>query len=125
MPITRRSFVTSSIAALSPPALHLPWAAPYDLILRGGTVFDGTGAPGRIADVAVRAGKIAAVARRIASRGKVEIDARHLAVAPGFIDIHSHADGTLFDDPRVESVIRQGVTTIVVGQDGSSRITRR
>src|SRR5205085_1352622 len=43
------------------------------------------------------------------------------AVAPGFIDIHSHGDGSLWDDPRAESVVRQGVTTIVVGQDGSSR----
>src|ERR1044071_7879952 len=119
MPTTRRTFLASAEAGLSAftaPALDLSWAAPYDLVLRGGTVFDGTGAPGRVADVAVRAGKIAAVARRIASRGADELDARHLAVAPGFIDIHSHADGTLFDDPRVESVIRQGVTTVVVGQ---------
>ena len=125
---TRRAFLAASGAGLSAfaaPALDLSWAAPYDLVLRGGTVFDGTGAPGRVADVAVRAGKIAAVARRITSRGAEEIDARHLAVAPGFIDIHSHADGTLFDDPRVESVIRQGVTTVVVGQDGSSRIPDR
>src|ERR1044071_6342874 len=125
---TRRAFLAASGAGLSAfaaPALALSWAAPYDLVLRGGTVFDGTGAPGRVADVAVRAGRIAAVARRIVSRGADEIDARHLAVAPGFIDIHSHADGTLFDDPRVESVIRQGVTTVVVGQDGSSRIPDR
>jgi N-acyl-D-aspartate/D-glutamate deacylase len=127
-PTTRRTFLASTgagLSALAAPALDLSWTAPYDLIVRGGTVFDGTGAPGRMADVAVRAGKIAAVARRIGSRGKEEIDARHLAVAPGFIDIHSHADGTLFDDPRVESVIRQGVTTVVVGQDGSSRIPDR
>ena len=127
-PTTRRTFLASTgagLSALAAPALDLSWTAPYDLIVRGGTVFDGTGAPGRMADVAVRAGKIAAVARRIGSRGKEEIDARHLAVAPGFIDIHSHADGTLFDDPRVESVIRQAVTTVVVGQDGSSRIPDR
>src|ERR1041385_8044539 len=125
MPPNRRTFLATAgagFSALVAPAFHFPWSAPYDLILRGGTVFDGTGAPGRVADVGVWAGKIATVARRIASRGRVEIDARHLAVAPGFIDIHSHADGTLFDDPRVESVIRQGVTTIVVRQDGSSRI---
>jgi N-acyl-D-amino-acid deacylase len=128
MPPTRRSFLAATgagLTALAAPALDLSWTAPYDLILRGGTVFDGSGAPGRIADVAVQGGRIAAVARRIASRGKEEIDARHHAVSPGFIDIHSHADGTLFDDPRVESVIRQGVTTVVVGQDGSSRIPNR
>jgi N-acyl-D-amino-acid deacylase len=76
-------------------------------------------------DVAVGGGRIAAMARRIPDRGTVEIDARGLAVAPGFIDIHSHADGSLFSDPRAESVIRQGVTTIVVGQDGSSRFPSR
>src|SRR5260221_5430836 len=128
MPPPRRSFLAATgagLSALAVPAIDLSWAAPYDLVLRGGTVFDGSGAPGRVADVAVQGGRIAAVARRIASRGKEEIDARHLAVSPGFIDIHSHADGTLFDDPRVESGIRQGVTTVVVGQDGSSRIPNR
>ena len=125
---TRRSFLAatgSGLAALALPPLDLPWVSGYDLILRGGTVFDGRGAPGRVADVAVRAGRIAAVAPRIRSRGTEEIDVRGLAVAPGFIDIHSHADGSLFQDPLVESVIRQGVTTVVVGQDGSSRVPTR
>ena len=125
---TRRSFLAASgsgLAALALPPLHLPWAATYDLILRGGTVFDGRGSPGRVADVALRAGKIAAVAERIRSRGVEEIDVGGLAVAPGFIDIHSHADGSLFDDPLAESVIRQGVTTVVVGQDGTSRAPAR
>jgi N-acyl-D-amino-acid deacylase len=122
MTVRRRDFLAAALAA---PALDLSWAAPYDLVVRGGVVYDGSGAPGREADIAVRRGRIVAVARRLASRGAEEIDARGLAVAPGFIDIHSHADGTLFDDPRAESVIRQGVTTIVVGQDGSSRVPDR
>ena len=95
--------------------------APYDVVIRNGTVFDGTGAAGIESDVAISGGKIAAVARRIAERGAEEIDARGLAVAPGFIDIHSHGDGSLSTDPRAESLVRQGITTIVAGQDGSSR----
>jgi N-acyl-D-amino-acid deacylase len=97
--------------------------AAYDLVIRGGTVFDGSGAAGFQADVAITGGRIAQISRRIADRGTEEIDARGLAVAPGFIDIHSHGDGSLEADPRAESLVRQGITTIVVGQDGSSRAT--
>ncbi|HEV8600790.1 MAG TPA: D-aminoacylase [Gemmatimonadales bacterium] len=119
---TRRDFV---LAALAAPALRLPSRRAYDLILRGGLVLDGSGAAGKVADLAIGGGVVRAVAARIRDAGSDEIDARGLAVSPGFIDIHSHADGSLFDDPRVESVLRQGVTTIVVGQDGSSRIPSR
>jgi N-acyl-D-aspartate/D-glutamate deacylase len=102
------------------PALLLASRRAHDLVVRGGTVFDGTGAPGVEADVAVSGGRVVQVAARVAERGVRELDARGLAVAPGFVDLHSHADGTLFDDPSVESLVRQGVTTAVVGQDGSS-----
>ena len=107
------------------PAVILPRRSAHDLVIRGGSVLDGTGAPAVEMDVAVSAGRITSVARRIADKGTVEIDAHGVAVAPGFIDIHSHGDGSLFSDPRSESVIRQGVTTIVVGQDGSSRFPSR
>lgn len=107
-------------AAVAPPRLVARRSA-HDLVIRGGTVFDGTGAPGVQADVAVARGRISAIAARLPERGLEEIDARGLAVAPGFIDIHSHADGSLESDPRAESLIRQGVTTVVSGQDGSSR----
>ncbi len=125
---TRRDFLAASAAtavAATPilraaPAAHLA-RADHDLILRGGTVFDGGGGEGRELDVGITAGRIAEVAPRITGRGASEIDVRGLAVAPGFVDIHSHADGSLQEDPRAESVIRQGITTIVCGADGSSR----
>ena len=122
MPLSRRDFIAAALAA---PALRLPSRRAYDLILRGGTVFDGSGTAGLLADVAVQDGRIAAVAPGIRETAREELAVKGLAVAPGFIDIHSHADGSLFEDPRVESVLRQGVTTIVVGQDGSSRVPGR
>ena len=107
------------------PSIILASGAANDLVIRGGNVIDGTGAPAVEADVAIAGGRVAAIGKRLADKGSVEIDARGMAVAPGFIDIHSHADGSLFSDPRSESVIRQGVTTIVVGQDGGSRFPSR
>lgn len=95
--------------------------ADYDLILRGGTVFDGSGAAGITSDVAILNGRIAAMAARITGTGTEEIELHGLAVAPGFVDIHSHGDGSLDEDPRAESLIRQGITTIIAGQDGGSR----
>ncbi len=86
------------------------------LVFRNGTVYDGTGAAGRIADVAIEDGRIAGVGRIDADA--LEIDATGLAVAPGFIDIHSHSDYTLLVDPRSVSAIHQGVTTEVVGNCG-------
>ena len=128
---SRRSFLGTAGSALlgvavAPKIPALPSfhrRAEHDVVIRGGTVFDGTGAPGQQLDVAISGDRIAAIAPKLAERGKEEIDARGLAVSPGFIDIHSHGDGNLDDDPRDESVIRQGVTTIIVGQDGSSRAT--
>ena len=122
---TRRGFVAGTGAALATaacaPFLHLFSGHAHDVVIRGGTVFDGTGADGREADVAMSGGVITAVAPGIAGSGRTEIDAHGRAVAPGFVDAHSHGDSSLFDDPRAESVIRQGITTIVVGQDGDSR----
>src|SRR5688572_13567144 len=123
---TRRSFIASGAAAVSAMAASPARAlgtAEYDLVIRGGTLFDGTGTAGVPRDVAIANGRIAAVAARVRGRGADEIDGRGLVVAPGFIDTHSHADGSIADDPRSESVVRQGITTIVVGQDGSSRAT--
>jgi N-acyl-D-aspartate/D-glutamate deacylase len=91
-----------------------------DLLIRGGHVVDGTGAPGREADVAVRDGRIAAIETRSSRPARRVIDAPGQVVAPGFIDIHTHSDFTLPLNPRAESKIRQGVTTEVVGNCGFS-----
>jgi len=91
-----------------------------DLLIRGGHVIDGSGGPGRDADVVVRSGRIAAVEPRGSVAAHRVIDARGLVVAPGFIDIHTHSDFTLPLNPRAESKIRQGVTLEVVGNCGFS-----
>jgi N-acyl-D-amino-acid deacylase len=87
-----------------------------DLVIRGGAILDGTGAPPRVADVAVKDGRIAAIGKLKANGA--EIDATGLTVAPGFIDIHSHSDYTLLVDPRAVSAIAQGVTLEVIGNCG-------
>ena len=91
---------------------------PFDAIIRGGRILDGTGAPTVAADIAVAGGKIAMVGRVPAAEGAEIIDAEGLFVAPGFIDIHSHSDFTLLLDPRAVSSVQQGVTLEVVGNCG-------
>jgi N-acyl-D-amino-acid deacylase len=122
---TRRSFVgtttTALLTAVAAPSIIR--RSDHDIVIRGGTLYDGMGGEGRILDIAVAGGRITGIAPVISGKGRDEIDARDLAVAPGFIDIHSHGDGNMQEDPRVESVIRQGVTTMVAGADGSSGAT--
>jgi N-acyl-D-amino-acid deacylase len=90
------------------------------LLIRGGHVVDGTGAPGFDADVSIADGRIVAVERRSSRSARRVIDARGQVVAPGLIDIHTHSDFTLPLNPRAESKIRQGVTLEVVGNCGFS-----
>lgn len=122
---TRRDFLQAGAAAASGVVATGRWpelqSGRYDLVLRGGTVFDGSGSAGRELDIAIRGDRIVAMGAALPGRGKEEIACTGLAVCPGFVDIHSHGDGSLGEDPRAESVIRQGITTIVAGQDGSSR----
>jgi N-acyl-D-amino-acid deacylase len=93
------------------------FATPTTLI-RGGMVYDGTGAKGVVEDVRVQGDTIIALGHLKPLHGEKVIEAKSLAVCPGFIDAHSHADGGIKDDPQAESQITQGITTSVVGQDG-------
>ena len=92
----------------------------FDLAIRNGFVIDGTGNPWFRADVGISGGKIEKVGRLNAVKTERVFDARGLVVSPGFIDIHSHSDLALLINPRAESKIRQGVTTEVIGNCGTS-----
>jgi N-acyl-D-amino-acid deacylase len=87
-------------------------------VIRGAAVVDGTGAPARMTDVRITEGRIAAVGALTASPNEKTIDARGLTLAPGFIDTHSHHDRGVFENRGALAAVSQGITTIVVGQDG-------
>jgi len=97
-----------------------PGNGQADLIIRGGTVIDGTGAPGQAADVAVTGERITAVGDLSAMHAAAEVDAGGRTVAPGFIDVHTHDDRYLFTHPEMAPKASQGVTTVVVGNCGFS-----
>src|SRR5207247_11050638 len=91
----------------------------HDLVLRGGTVYDGEGGPPYAADVAIDADLISAVMPAIGDRGRREIDVSGLAVAPGFINMLSSAIASLLSDGHAQSEVRQGVTLEVFGEGSS------
>jgi N-acyl-D-amino-acid deacylase len=107
----------SGCARPLPPSDHSP--GYYDVIIRNGTVYDGSGGPGRAADVGIAGDRIAAVGDLSNARGGVEVDAAGLAVAPGFINVLSWATTSLIHDGRAQSDVRQGVTMVVFGEGSS------
>jgi N-acyl-D-amino-acid deacylase len=101
--------------------LAVPSSPSYDLLVRNGTVVDGSGARAFRADVAVKDGRIVRIGHLEDASAKRTVDASGLVVAPGFIDVHTHADD-LAKKPRAENFLRMGVTTIVAGNCGSSPV---
>ena len=98
-----------------------PAAAPARAtVIVGATVLDGTGSPGQSVSVRVEGDRIASVGAAAPAPGDEVVDGSGLVLAPGFIDTHSHGDGQIFDIPDALADISQGITTIVVGQDGGS-----
>jgi N-acyl-D-aspartate/D-glutamate deacylase len=108
------------LPALSACAESTPPQAPYDLVIAGGSVLDGNGTAAVTTDIGIRDGRIASVASLGTASARQRIDASGLTVAPGFIDMHNHSDYTILLEPRSESMIRQGVTTMVLGESRSA-----
>ncbi len=102
-------------------------AAPpqYDVVIRHGTVYDGTGAPGVVEDLAIHGDRIVARGALTSAHGRQEVDATGLAVAPGFIDMLNHAETALIEDGRSQSGIRQGVTLAVFGESSMGPLSDR
>jgi dihydroorotase/N-acyl-D-amino-acid deacylase len=101
------------------PAAQTP---AFDLLIRNGRIVDGTGSPWYRGDVAVRGDTIVRIAPRIDAPAARTIDAAGKVVSPGFIDIHTHARRGIFQVPTADNYVRQGVTTIMEGPDGSSPV---
>ena len=97
----------------------------FDVVIRHGTIYDGTGAPGRAADVAILDDRIASIGDLRSERGRDEVDATGLAVAPGFINMLSHSETSLIQDGRAQGSIRQGVTLEVFGESSMGPLTEQ
>jgi N-acyl-D-amino-acid deacylase len=110
------------LAALAVPVAAGVWAPRgerFDILVRGGTVYDGTGAPGRGADVGIRGDTVAAVGDLSSATARTVVEAKGLAVAPGFINMLSWSTESLIVDGRSQGEIRQGVTTEIFGEGSS------
>jgi N-acyl-D-amino-acid deacylase len=94
-------------------------APPFDVLIRGGDVYDGSGAPSRRADVGIRGDRIEAVGDLVGATGRTVLEATGLAVAPGFVNMLSWATDDLLADPRSQGDVRQGVTTEIFGEGES------
>jgi N-acyl-D-amino-acid deacylase len=125
-PLNRRNFIKASglagLAAIMNQSVSPLFASQssFDIILMNGSIIDGTGKAEYIGDIGIKDGIITEIGRLQSAEAPYKRDISGLKVSPGFIDIHSHTDSDLLNNPKAESKIRQGVTTEVTGQDGSS-----
>jgi N-acyl-D-amino-acid deacylase len=108
---------TSILSAILLPLMAC--STEYDVVIRGGTIYDGSGAEPVVGDVAIKGDSLVSVGDQVTGRGDTEIDATGMAVAPGFINMLSWATESLIEDGRSQSDIRQGVTLEVMGEGGS------
>jgi dihydroorotase/N-acyl-D-amino-acid deacylase len=106
-------------ASLEPAQAQTP---PYDLVLRNGRIVDGTGNPWYKGDIAIKGDVIVRIAPAVAEPAARVIDVGGQVIAPGFIDIHSHARRGIFEVPTADNYIKQGVTTVIEGPDGGSAV---
>ncbi len=113
-------WLTLAVAAVAAAGCAERPSPPASTLVRGALLVDGTGAPGRRGDLRIAGDRIAAIGELAPAPGERVIDATGLALAPGFIDTHSHADADLAERPEALAAVSQGVTTAVVGQDGES-----
>lgn len=97
----------------------------YDLIIKNGTIIDGSGSPSFCGDIAIKNGKISRIAESIDEFAEKIIDAKGLTVTPGFIDSHSHSDDAILEYPEMIEKVEQGITTAIGGQCGDSAAPRR
>jgi len=97
----------------------------YDLVIRHGTVYDGTGSAGVVEDLAIQGDRIAARGDLSSARGRQDVDVAGLAVAPGFIDMLNHSETSLIEDGRSQGMIRQGVTLAVFGESSMGPLSER
>jgi N-acyl-D-amino-acid deacylase len=117
--------LSAALAVLAVVSASCSPSRQYDLVIRHGTVYDGTGAAGVVEDVAITGDHIAALGALGRARGKQEVDAAGMAVAPGFIDMLNHSETTLMADGRAQSGIRQGVTLAVFGESSIGPLSDR
>src|SRR3990172_6082181 len=115
----RTIFIASSALALGIVTSLGAQAPPYDLLIRNGRIVDGTGAAWYRGDVAIKGDTIVRIAPTIDGTAGRTIDVHGAVVAPGFIDIHTHARRGIFEVPTAANYVRQGVTTVYEGPDGS------